>query len=197
MKKLLKSRIFIFIISGIVFTSLGVYAANKYNANEIIYNASNGINVTVNEALNNLYNIKQELDNIKNIGDATSSDIVEGKTAVVKGKAITGESSPDGTQLQKVKKIGTISFSTNDYRTATVDVSKLDENYSKYTVNNFLITLPNVISATAYASSSGYPSQSCNLNYSYNSSTGILTINWGSNSTYTKCGLSAILYVAS
>ena len=197
MKKLLKSRIFIFIISGIVFTSLGVYAANKYNANEIIYNASNGINVTVNEALNNLYNIKQELDNIKNIGDATSSDIVEGKTAVVKGKAITGESSQDGTQLQKVKKIGTISFSTNDYRTATVDVSKLDENYSKYTVNNFLITLPNVISATAYASSSGYPSQSCNLNYSYNSSTGILTINWGSNRTYTKCGLSAILYVAS
>ena len=56
MKKVIKSRIFLVIICGIVFTSIGVYAATIYNATDIVYNASDGTSMTVNDALNELYN---------------------------------------------------------------------------------------------------------------------------------------------
>ena len=56
MKKMIKSRIFLVIICGIVFTSIGVYAVTKYNATDIVYNASDGTSMTVNDALNELYN---------------------------------------------------------------------------------------------------------------------------------------------
>ena len=55
MKKVLKSKIFIVIICGIIFTSLGVYGASKYQVSEVLYNPSSGESMTVNEALNELY----------------------------------------------------------------------------------------------------------------------------------------------
>ena len=56
MKKVIKSRMFLVIICGIVFTSIGVYAATTYNATDVVYNASDGTSMTVNDALDDLYN---------------------------------------------------------------------------------------------------------------------------------------------
>ena len=83
MKKLIRSRIFLVIICGIVFTSIGAYAATAYKASEISYTPSGGTETNVENALNDIYNIKK-------LGDATASDIASGKTAVVQGKLITG-----------------------------------------------------------------------------------------------------------
>lgn len=58
MKKVFKSRIFLCIIVGICCIGIGVYAANTYEASEIVYNASNGETMNVNDALNALYNNK-------------------------------------------------------------------------------------------------------------------------------------------
>lgn len=59
MKKVLNNRLFIFIISGILFTSLGVYATITYKASDIVYNASNGVSMNVNDALNELYKTRK------------------------------------------------------------------------------------------------------------------------------------------
>ena len=83
MKKLIRSRIFLVIICGIVFTSIGAYAATAYKASDVIYASSDGTSMNVNEALNDIYNIKK-------LGNATAGDIASGKTAVVQGKLITG-----------------------------------------------------------------------------------------------------------
>lgn len=83
MKKLIRSRIFLVIICGIVFTSIGAYAATTYKASEISYTPSDGTEINVENALNDIYNIKK-------LGDATAGDIASGKTAVVQGKLITG-----------------------------------------------------------------------------------------------------------
>ena len=62
MKKIKKRRIFIFILTAIMFTSIGVYAATTYKATDVVYNASNGTSMSVNEALNELYNLKINSD---------------------------------------------------------------------------------------------------------------------------------------
>ena len=58
MKKIIKSRIFLIVICGIIFTGLGVYAATIYKASDVVYNASDGSSMSVNDALNELYNKK-------------------------------------------------------------------------------------------------------------------------------------------
>ncbi len=101
MKKILKSKIFIVIITTIMVASGTLYAANIYYANEVKYTPSDSSwNVTnVNDALNNLYSMKTELDTIKGIGDATAGDIASGKTAVVKGEKVMG-TKVDGTNYK-------------------------------------------------------------------------------------------------
>ena len=77
----------------ILFVVSPVYALDS---NGIIYdNSTSGSSATnVNDALNDLYsklNDKQtEINNIKNIGNATSNKILSGYTAYVKGNTITG-----------------------------------------------------------------------------------------------------------
>ena len=56
MKKVIKSRIFLVIMTTIIVASISVYAATIYNATDVVYNASNGTSMTVNDALNELYN---------------------------------------------------------------------------------------------------------------------------------------------
>ena len=91
MKKVIKSRIFLVIICGIIFTSVGAYAAVTYKASDVLYTSSDGTSMTVNDALNDIYQIKT-------LGDATASDILNGKTAIVQGKLVTGNVEvPDGT----------------------------------------------------------------------------------------------------
>ena len=78
MKKIMKSRIFLVIITMIICISGTLYAAVTYKASDVVYNASDGTSMTVNEVLNDIYKIKSS-------GDATANDILNGKTAVVKG----------------------------------------------------------------------------------------------------------------
>ena len=60
MKKVIKSRIFLVIITTIVVASISVYAATTYKASEVLYTSSDGSSMTVNDALNELYNEKIE-----------------------------------------------------------------------------------------------------------------------------------------
>ncbi len=64
MKKIIKSRIFLVIITMIICISGTLYAANTYKASDVIYNASDGTSMNVNDALNNLYSVKK-ISNIK------------------------------------------------------------------------------------------------------------------------------------
>ena len=76
-------KIFLGIVIGIILSSGVVYAFNYYRATDVQYTTTTGNKITVNDALDDLYIIK-------NLGDAEASDISEGKTAVVQGKEITG-----------------------------------------------------------------------------------------------------------
>lgn len=73
-------------IAGIILCGGIVYGVNLYNASDISYTTNAGIETNVKDILDELYNIK-------NVGDATAADIIEGKTAVVKGNLITGTAS--------------------------------------------------------------------------------------------------------
>ena len=59
MKYVIKSKVFLILICGIVFTSIGVYAATTYKASDVVYNASDGTSTNVESALNALYEIKK------------------------------------------------------------------------------------------------------------------------------------------
>ena len=91
MKKFIKNNIFGFLI-GIILCSGVVYGTSSYESNNIKYSPTDSSwNVNnVNEAINSLYSMKTELDNIKGIGDATAANILKGKKAVVKGNTVTG-----------------------------------------------------------------------------------------------------------
>ena len=56
MKKVIKSRIFIIIVLCIISCGIGVYAAVTYKATDVLYTSSDGTSMTVNDALNDLYN---------------------------------------------------------------------------------------------------------------------------------------------
>ena len=86
MKKVIKSRIFLIVLLCIISCGIGVYAATTYKASDVVYNASDGTSMNVNDALNNIYQITK-------LGDATADNILKGKTAVVQGKLITGTGS--------------------------------------------------------------------------------------------------------
>ena len=56
MKKVIKNRIFLIIVLCIISCGIGVYAAVTYNASDVLYTSSDGTSMTVNDALNELYN---------------------------------------------------------------------------------------------------------------------------------------------
>ena len=88
MKKLLKNRIFIVVITMIICISGTLYATNLYKASEVVYSSSDGTTTDVNTALNNLYS---DYNSLKKKGNATANQILNGKTAIVNGNEITGK----------------------------------------------------------------------------------------------------------
>jgi len=97
MKK--KRKIFLIIFLSIISCAIGVVAANIYQAETIKYTPTDSsweVN-NVNEAINSLYNMKNELDNLKIIGDATAAQILSGQTALVRGNLTTGTMVDNGT----------------------------------------------------------------------------------------------------
>ena len=71
----------------IIFGILGVQAASVVPSNGVLYSNSNSTVTTVEGALNELY---AGVERLKSIGTATSSDILSGKTALIKGNEVTG-----------------------------------------------------------------------------------------------------------
>ena len=63
MKKIIKNNIIAFILSSIVFGSLGAYAATVLNSSEVYYNNTNsgGISNTVSGAIDELYIINDKI----------------------------------------------------------------------------------------------------------------------------------------
>ena len=109
-------------IVGIILCGGIVYGASIYESNSIEYSptdASWEVN-NVDDAINSLYSMKQELETIKTIGNATASDILKGKTAVVKGNTITGTGVAGGNYDVKVKVyLNATNDSSEGYKTAT------------------------------------------------------------------------------
>ena len=55
MKKIIKNKTFLIVILCIISCGIGVYAATTYKASDVVYNASDGSSMNVNDALNDLY----------------------------------------------------------------------------------------------------------------------------------------------
>lgn len=97
MKKLLRSRIFAFILGAIMFSCISVYATIKIQASEIGYIDKNNNEITVEAALNSLYTLAEAKQIIfgtpiyKNIRSTSSttaktlsfSDVTKGNYIVV------------------------------------------------------------------------------------------------------------------
>jgi len=92
MKNFIKNNIFGFIIGGLIFGSIGIYGSNVYESNSIEYSPTDASweVSNVGDAINSLHSVVTELDDIKGLGNADASQILNGQTAVVKGSTITG-----------------------------------------------------------------------------------------------------------
>ena len=112
-----------------------LYAANKYYSNEIVYNTSDGKTMNVNEALNNLYS---DYNLLKKTGDATASQILKGKTAIVNGKKVTGTLE----QKNSINKITQLTYSNSNQNTrSVVTASKsytFTQDYSNVQITSFI-----------------------------------------------------------
>ena len=75
MKKVIKSRIFLIIVLCIISCGIGVYAAVTYNATDVLYTSSDGTNMTVSDALNDLYNENNNSIKVYYLGTGTSYDL--------------------------------------------------------------------------------------------------------------------------
>ena len=78
MNKIIKSRIFIFIIGGIIFGTIGICATTLYQSNTIEYSPTDSSwNVTnVSDALNDLYEKNNQLKTIKEAKSVTKYSAV-------------------------------------------------------------------------------------------------------------------------
>lgn len=85
MKKVFKNKMLLIILLIVIGMYIGVGATTLYYSNQVSYKDSN-----VENALNDLYSIKTDLDDLKKLGDATADNISEGKTAIVNGELVTG-----------------------------------------------------------------------------------------------------------
>lgn len=86
MQKLLKSRIFLVIITFLITLSCTVYATTRYLASEIEYKET-----TVEGALNDLYTVHETYKNLNINTDFTANDLISGKTAYnSNGELVTG-----------------------------------------------------------------------------------------------------------
>ena len=73
MKKVIKSRIFLVIITMIICISGTLYAANTYKASDVVYNTSDGTSKNVSEVLNELYDKSNKNSDLELIDDAMVS----------------------------------------------------------------------------------------------------------------------------
>lgn len=92
MKKIIKSRIFLVIITAILCTGITVYATSTYQASQVEYKDGK----KVDAALNELYTKATTYKNLSVSTTAKAEDIISGKTAYDNlGNLITGNISAD------------------------------------------------------------------------------------------------------
>ena len=106
-------KIVLGIMIGIILCSGIVYGAYLYNASDVSYSNDETTATNVHDALDDLYSIKQELIDIKSLGNAASSEIVRGQTAVVQGQLVTG------TMEEKQSKSQTVSATWSNVGSGT------------------------------------------------------------------------------
>lgn len=118
------NTLFGFILGGIMFGSI-VYGVNSYKSNEVEYSPTdNNWKVSnVGDAINSLYSMKTELDNIKSVGDAVAGNILSGKKAVVKGSTVTGTMVNRGTLNWNPSTSTTYTVPAGYYSGGTLDSS--------------------------------------------------------------------------
>ena len=82
MKKIMKSRIFLVIITMIICISGTLYAAVTYKATDVVYNANDGTSKNVSEALNELYENCSITKIYPKVTITTEADTVIGQTVI-------------------------------------------------------------------------------------------------------------------
>ena len=167
MYKMFNKSLICGIVIGLLCSGI-VYAVSLYKAIDISYNKENWKVSNVNEALDNL---KNNIDELNNYGDATAEEILEGKTALVKGERIVGTGK--GSEVVLVANIGTVTANASTTPSYTYDIKNLTDNYSELTSSNFFITVGGAYGNTNYSS---WSDASIYINKSYTASTGTLKI---------------------
>ena len=134
-------RILSYVIVFFLGVSISVGASFIYNAKDIEYQNANADVTNVHDAINELYEIDNELNNLKTKGNASSDKILKGSNAVVQGELVNGTY-----EETKVYYLGT----SNTY-----NIKELFPNidYTKLNKENFII-LP---SDTVYLSINRWP----------------------------------------
>lgn len=177
-----KKMIFGFII-GMLLCSGIVYGINLYKADDVLYQPSDTSweVKNVNDAINSLYNMKKELNDLKNTGDATAEEIASGKTAVVQGELVTG------------------TFNSNAIKKTLVWTGAIDPTHTSATTNEYIylnnsyadyknITASNIgveqTDISLQASSFG----GCSTSWNYNSSSGLITLTVTGRKGFPNCG---------
>ena len=140
MKKVLKSRVFAFILGALIFSSISVYAAHKYAASQVTYK-----NTTLDQALNTLYTTQNTtVTNLQNqVSSLTSANA-----------ALTNEKT--ALQSQVNAKDATISSLQSQLNSLTTAASNFHftSSTSKQTFN--LGFKPDYISCITYAENNRY-----------------------------------------
>ena len=167
MKKIFdKKTIFSFVL-GIILCSGIVYAAS-YLASDVAYEPEDtSWEVSnVNEALNDLYYMKTELDILKSLGDATAADITSGKTALVNGKLITGTNINNNGNTFKYEVVTTTTSTTtrkinlkNEYKSMEycfVIVNISSDRKDTFSGNSISFSGPNSITCSTPTVSGSY-----------------------------------------
>ena len=123
-------KVLIGFIAGIILCGgIEIYATSLYKAKDISYNKENWEVNNVNDAIDSLYN-----NTI--IGDAKSEDILEGKTALVKGTVIKGTLKKGG---YVALFNGSSSITTS---VSTVALKYFDETFGSKSGNTITLTTP-------------------------------------------------------
>lgn len=157
--------------------SINTLANYLYSAKDIEYKNENVDATNVQEALNELYEIENELNSLKKEGNASPDKILKGSSAVVQGELINGTY-----EETKVYYLGTgTNFNIKNL------LPEID--YTTLTNENFIVGANNFSGGGTSHNTCGYASRnglsngdlavnSSNIypSYSYNNSTGILTI---------------------
>lgn len=172
MKKILDKKIILGLTIGLIFGSVSVYAAANYKSENVLYKKGEE-EVVLTDALDELYSNFEK-------GDATETDIREGKTAIVKGKLVTG------TLKTGVKKTlvwsGTIDPGSKS--TTTLEYINLNNYYSNYkniTSSNIGIEQTDLaVEATGFGG--------CSTSWTYNSNTGLITLTLTARKGFPNCG---------